>query len=126
MEKREKYLEKLRGIYTSNLGKDGVQLVYGTARLANSSVTVKLFETGQEVTYSAPHILIATGGHAIKDPSVTNGDWGTTSDGFFALKEQPKKAAIIGAGYIAVEIAGMLQGLGTPVTLFTRHETVLR
>jgi len=48
------------------------------------------------------------------------------SDDFFTLETQPKKAAIIGAGYIAVEIAGVLNGLGTNTSLFVRQNLALR
>lgn len=48
------------------------------------------------------------------------------SDGFFDLEVQPKKVGVIGAGYIAVELAGVFNGLGTDTTLFVRKETALR
>ena len=48
------------------------------------------------------------------------------SDDFFLLEEQPRRAAIIGAGYIAVELAGVLNGLGTDTSLFVRGATALR
>lgn len=48
------------------------------------------------------------------------------SDGFFEIKEQPRKVAVVGAGYIAVELAGVLNGLGSDTTLFCRKEGVLR
>ena len=51
---------------------------------------------------------------------------GITSDGFFDLETQPKKAVVLGAGYIAVEMAGILHGLGTETHLCFRGETVLR
>lgn len=49
-----------------------------------------------------------------------------SSDGFFELETQPKKAAVIGAGYIAVELAGVLHGLGTDTSLLVRHGHALR
>lgn len=48
------------------------------------------------------------------------------SDGFFSLETQPKKVGVIGAGYIAVELAGVFNGLGTDTSLFVRKETALR
>jgi glutathione reductase (NADPH) len=81
----------------------------------------------QEVrTYTAKHILIATGGY----PTFPDGDGiaehAISSDGFFELDELPNKAVVVGAGYIAVEIAGILQALGTDTSLVIRKQHVLR
>jgi glutathione reductase (NADPH) len=84
-------------------------------------------ETRSIRSITGAHILVACGG----EPSVLNipgadSPGVITSDGFFDLPEQPKKVAVIGAGYIAVEMAGILHGLGTETHLFFRGETVLR
>lgn len=68
--------------------------------------------------------LIATGSHSIVPP-VPGADLAITSDGFFALRSQPKKVAVIGGGYIGVELAGMLRALGSEVTLVALEEFVL-
>lgn len=59
-------------------------------------------------------------------PKVPGSDLGITSDGFFDLETQPKRVALVGAGYIAVEMAGMFNALGSETHLFIRHETFLR
>lgn len=53
-------------------------------------------------------------------------DYVIDSDGFFSLETQPKKVGVIGAGYIAVELAGVFNGLGTDTSLFVRKEYALR
>ena len=75
--------------------------------------------------YTAPHILIATGGHALY-PNIPGSEYGITSDGFFELDEVPKRTAVIGAGYIAVEVAGVLNALGSDTHLFVRKDRPLR
>jgi Pyridine nucleotide-disulphide oxidoreductase len=61
--------------------------------------------------FSADNVLITTGGHAVT-PEIPGASLGITSDGFFDLKEQPRRVAVVGAGYIAVELAGVLRELG--------------
>jgi glutathione reductase (NADPH) len=78
---------------------------------------------GERIT--ADHILIATGGHPIK-PDIKGAEHGIDSDGFFALNHLPKRVAIVGAGYIAVEIAGVMNSLGAEVHLYVRQHSPLR
>lgn len=74
---------------------------------------------------TAEHVLVATGGRP--DGLDAPGDeYCINSDDFFSMEDQPKKVAVIGAGYIAVELAGVLNLLGSETHLFTRGETALR
>lgn len=75
---------------------------------------------------NAKKILIAVGGRPADPPKIPGAELGTNSDGFFEIEKQPKKVAIIGAGYIAVEFAGMFNALGTETHLFIRGKTFLR
>ena len=75
---------------------------------------------------SAPKVLIAVGGAPTLPAVPGASEWGITSDGFFEMEQQPRSVAVFGAGYIAVELAGVLRGLGTDVTLFTRKDGALR
>ncbi|MEZ5542862.1 MAG: glutathione-disulfide reductase [Pseudomonadota bacterium] len=74
--------------------------------------------------YTADHIVIATGSAPIV-PAVPGAELGITSDGFFALDQQPRRVAVIGGGYIGVELAGVLQALDATVTLVTLETRVL-
>lgn len=70
-------------------------------------------------------MLIATGGHP-NIPKIPGAELGITSDGFFDLETRPAKVGVVGAGYIAVEMAGMFHHLGSETHLFIRHDTFLR
>ena len=89
----------------------GITLVKGLGRLVNAS-TVEV----DGVQYSAPHIVVSTGGRPFVPP-VPGAELGITSDGFFALDEQPQRVAILGGGYIGVEIAGLMRSFGSEVTV---------
>ena len=117
---RDAYVHRLNGIYERNLAHRKIQLARGHARISGThSVEIDDWHA------TAPHIVIATGGYPVVPP-LPGAELGTTSDGFFDLDELPKRVAIIGSGYIAIEIAGILQALGSQVTLVVRGETVLR
>lgn len=117
---RDKYVERLNGIYHRNLDISGVTEFEGWGRFVDPH-TIRVGD--DEIT--ARHILIATGGQPIV-PDVPGAELGITSDGFFELNALPARALIIGAGYIATEFAGVLNSLGSSVTMLLRKETLLR
>jgi glutathione reductase (NADPH) len=117
---RDTYIKRLNGIYDNNLKGSDVTVIQGAAAFT-SPTTVAV----NGVSYEGKHILIACGGKPTS-PNVPGGEHCIDSDGFFDLPEQPKKVAVIGAGYIAVEMAGILQCLGSDCTLHTRFGTALR
>ncbi|KAJ3240709.1 hypothetical protein HDU81_002900 [Chytriomyces hyalinus] len=119
--KRDAYIVRLNNIYTTNLGKDKIDLINGTAKFTDSK-TVEVDGT----SYTGKHILIAVGGRAWIPNIPGAKEFGMTSDGFFELNYLPKKVAVAGAGYIAVELAGIFHALGSDVTLIIRHEQFLR
>ena len=117
---RDAYIKRLNGIYEKNLDTSKVTYISGTGRFVSDHV----IEVNAE-QYEAPHILIATGG----SPSVPNlpgSELGISSDGFFELEALPKNALVVGAGYIATELAGLLHGLGSTVTMLLRKDKLLR
>jgi glutathione reductase (NADPH) len=119
-EKRDAYVRRLNEIYERNLAKKDIRLLRGTGRLAGAHAV----RVGAEVL-EARHIILATGGHPTV-PALPGADLGITSDGFFELARCPERVAIVGSGYIAVELAGMLAALGASVTLLARHDSLLR
>ncbi|KAF2100961.1 hypothetical protein NA57DRAFT_65285 [Rhizodiscina lignyota] len=124
--KRDAYVKRLNGIYERNLNNDKVEYVHGVASfLDRSNVSVKL-DDGSITNIKAKKILIATGGYPAVPPHIPGAELGINSDGFFDLETQPKKVAIVGAGYIAIEFAGMFHALGTETHLFIRQDTFLR
>ena len=117
---REAYIDRIHGSYDRVLAKNGITRIEGYAHFVNNN-TVSV--NGKE--YPADHILIATGGKPVF-PDIPGAELGIDSDGFFALDEQPKRVAVIGAGYIAVEIAGVLHSLGTETHLAVRKDKPIR
>ncbi|UKA01782.1 glutathione-disulfide reductase [Photobacterium damselae] len=120
VESREAYISRIHTSYETVLGNNKIEVINGFAQF----VDAKTVEVDGE-HYTADHILIAVGGRP-SIPAIPGAVHGIDSNGFFELKEQPKRAAVVGAGYIAVEIAGVLNGLGTDTHLFVRKESPLR
>lgn len=120
VESREAYIGRIHTAYDNVLGNNKIEVINGFAKFVDQ----KTVEVNGE-HYSADHILIAVGGEPTI-PNIPGAEHGIDSDGFFALNEQPKRTAVIGAGYIAVEIAGVLHALGTETHLFVRKESPLR
>ncbi len=120
VEQREKYINGITSWYGGYLQDLGIDVLTGWGSFVDKNT---LLVDGK--TYSAKTIVIAPGGKPIEATFTQNYDLGITSDGFFALTEQPKKVAIIGTGYIGVELAGVLQALGTQVCLFSLEDKVL-
>jgi glutathione reductase (NADPH) len=113
-------IQRLNGIYRNLLVNSGVQLLEGHARLVDAH-TVEV--DGQRFT--AEHILIATGGWP-QIPDVPGREHAITSNEAFFLEQLPKRVIVVGGGYIAVEFAGIFQGLGAQTTLLYRKELFLR
>lgn len=117
---RDAYVKRLNGIYANNLDKSKVEVFEGHAQFDENGVC----HVGEQ-QISGEHTLIATGGCPII-PNFEGKELGITSDGFFELEDLPKKTVVVGAGYIAVELAGILQTLGSEVHHFIRYDKVLR
>ncbi|KAL8675714.1 MAG: hypothetical protein Q9186_007660 [Xanthomendoza sp. 1 TL-2023] len=123
--KRDDYIKRLNGIYERNLEKDHVEYLHGRAQLLSKNEVEVVLHNGSKEKIRAKKILLATGGHP-NIPKIPGAEMGITSDGFFDLETLPKRVALVGAGYIAVEMAGMFHHLGSETHLFIRHETFLR
>jgi glutathione reductase (NADPH) len=118
--RRDAYIARLNGIYEGNLAKRGVELLRGRASFAPGGGIMVGGERCQ-----ARHIIIATGGRPIV-PDIEGAELGITSDGFFELEERPERVLIVGSGYVAVELGGVFQSLGSEVTIAVRRDGVLR
>ncbi|EPQ58626.1 hypothetical protein GLOTRDRAFT_57736 [Gloeophyllum trabeum ATCC 11539] len=125
---RDAYIRRLNGIYDKNLGNDGVEHHHGRARLLAADKVEVTRPDGSKYTLEADNITIAVGGRPTipSDDKIPGASLGTDSDGFFDLPEQPKRVAVVGAGYIAVELAGVFHTLGSETHVFIRHDHVLR
>ncbi len=112
---RENYINGITSWYDSYLKDSKIDYIQGTAKFVDANT---LDVDGTQ--YTADHIVVAPGGTPIV-PDIQGAELGITSDGFFALNEQPKRVAVVGAGYIAVELAGLLNGLGSDVSMLLRR-----
>ena len=117
---REAYIDRARSSYDGSFKRNSVELIEGRAHFVDKH-TVEV--NGELIR--AKHIVIATGAHAAI-PQIPGAEYGETSDDVFAWEELPKSVAVVGAGYIAVELAGVLHTLGVKTDLFVRRDRPLR
>jgi glutathione reductase (NADPH) len=117
---KTKEIERLNAIYDGLLRDAGVQLVEGRATVIDPH-TVEV--AGKR--YTAENILVATGSWPTV-PEIPGAELAVTSNEVFALDELPRKAIIVGGGYIAVEFACIFQGLGVEVVQLYRGPLFLR
>jgi glutathione reductase (NADPH) len=120
---KDREIDRLEGIYRTNLERSGVEIVNSRAVIEDAH-TVHVLATGQRV--QARIILVAVGAHPTLEPVVPGGELGITSNEVFHLKELPRRIMVVGGGYIAVEFAGVFAGLGSAVTLLHRGDKLLR
>ena len=114
-------VDRLNGIYSRMLDNSGVEVYEGYGKFVDSH-TIEIGD--RKVT--AEKILIAVGGKPVKPDHIEGIEYAITSREIFNVKEQPKRAVIIGGGYIGVEFACILNGLGTEVTVVIRGDKILR
>ena len=117
---RQAYIERIHLSYQNSLSKNKVDLIHGAAHFIDKN-TIEV--NGEKFT--ADHILIATGTQPSL-PDIDGVEYGIDSNGFFELTALPKTTAVIGSGYIAVELAGVLNSLGSQVGLFIRKDLPVR
>ncbi len=121
VDKRENMIGGINDWYQDNFLQDaGVELVTGAAQFVDAHT---LEVDGQ--TYTAEHIVIATGGRPLVIDDIPGAELGISSDGFFELEEQPLKVAVVGGGYIALELAGVLNALGSETHMLHQGFPVL-
>lgn len=125
VESRQAYISRIHTSYDNVLAKNNVDVIRGFAKFVNKNTLEVTFADGTTEQVTADHILIATGGRP-SIPAVKGAEYGIDSNGVFALTELPKRAAVVGAGYIAVELAGVLNSLGVETHLFVRKHAPLR
>lgn len=120
VESRQTYIERIHHSYKNGLKNNNVDVIHGFAKFIDkNSVEVN----GEIIT--ADHILIATGGRPSR-LDIDGAEYGIDSDGFFELTELPKRVAIVGSGYIGVELAGVLNSLGSETHLIVRGDSILK
>ena len=117
---RQRYIAGIHDSYRKRLDAAGIVHLPCRGRFIDAHTV----ETHQGLRVSAAHVLIATGGKP-KRPDIPGAELGLVSDDFFNLCDAPERVAIVGGGYIAVELAGVLQALGSKVEIFVRGSRLL-
>ena len=117
---RQRYINNIHESYRRRLDEAGIAVLPMRGRLTGPGT----MECEDGVSLSASRLLIATGGHAVKPP-IAGAELGGTSDDFFHWTAPPDELAIVGGGYVAVELAGVMQALGSRVSMFVRGPRLL-
>ena len=120
LKNRDAYVERSRNSYQAGFERRNVDVIEGFAKFVDNHTV----EVNGELIRSK-HILIATGAKPIR-PRIPGAKLGDVSDTFFEWTELPEKVAVVGAGYIAIELAGVLHNLGVDTHLYVRYDTPLR
>lgn len=125
LQKKTDEILRLNGIYKRLLSNAGVKLFEGEGKLVGPNEVEVTQLDGTKLSYSAKHILIATGSRAQR-PAIPGQEFSITSDEALSLEDLPKRAVVLGGGYIAVEFAAIWRGFGATVDLCFRKELPLR
>ncbi|KAH9649973.1 glutathione reductase [Citrus sinensis] len=125
LQKKTDEILRLNGIYKRLLSNAGVKLYEGEGKIVGPNEVEVTQLDGTKLSYSAKHILIATGSRAQRAP-IPGQELAITSDEALSLEELPKRAVVLGGGYIAVEFASIWRGMGSTVDLLFRKELPLR
>uniref|UniRef100_A0A0C9QU67 Glutathione reductase n=1 Tax=Wollemia nobilis TaxID=56998 RepID=A0A0C9QU67_9CONI len=125
LENKTKEITRLNGVYKRLLTNSKVTMLEGEARFVEQHKVEVIQPDGAQKYYTAKHILIATGSRA-SHLNIPGKELAITSDEALSLEELPKRAVILGGGYIAVEFAGIWKGMGVEVDLFYRKDLPLR
>ncbi|WP_291188062.1 glutathione-disulfide reductase [Dokdonella sp.] len=118
--RRQRYIGGIHASYRQRFAELGIELVAARGHF----VAPNRVAAGED-EFVAPHVLVATGARPVR-PYVPGAELGIDSNGFFDLRAVPRRVAIVGGGYIAVEFAGVLQALGAEAHVFVRGPRLLR
>jgi glutathione reductase (NADPH) len=118
--RRQRYIDGIHASYRDRIGTHGIDLIAAAGRFRDAHHVL-----AGDRELEAAHVLIATGSRP-RRPDLPGSELGIDSDGFFALDQRPRTVAVVGGSYIAVELAGVLHGLGAKVHLFVRSHQLLR
>ncbi len=117
---RQRYIANIHASYRRRLDASGIMTIPARGRLLDAGTV----ETSDGLRLHAPHIVIATGARP-RWPAIPGAELGLVSDDFFHFNAAPARVAIVGGGYIGVELSGLLQALGSHVDWFVRGPQVL-
>ena len=118
-------VDRLNTLHIGLLEKAGVELLRGWGRFSGPTSLVVTAADGSEQELHAKRILIAVGGRPHR-PEIPGAELAWLSDDLFELERFPERVVVVGAGFIACEFAGILNGLGVQVTQLVRGDHLLR
>lgn len=124
--KRDAVIRGLNDAYERNRKRENIEPIQGTATFKSKNELYVVLQDGSKAVYSAPHIVIATGGCPVRPKDIPGAEYGITGDGFFDIEKLPKKIAFVGAGYIAIKLAGVMNTIGVATHMLIPGETFLR
>ncbi|WP_394261503.1 glutathione-disulfide reductase [Moraxella boevrei] len=122
---RNAYIERVHGSYERGFDKNNVTVIDGFAKLIDKNTVEVTLANGEKQTITADKILLAMGGRPTR-PNIDGQAFGIDSDQLFDLTELPKRVAVVGGGYIGVEISGVFNSLGAETHLILRREKPLK
>ncbi|MFB0914921.1 MAG: FAD-dependent oxidoreductase, partial [Burkholderiaceae bacterium] len=122
---KSKEIDRLEGIYSKMLDSSGVTLFRGDATIVDAATVSVSGNDGVQVTLTTKRLLVATGGR-VNRHAFPGLEHALSSDDILNLRHVPKRLGVLGAGYIALEFASILRGLGSEVTVFYRDHLPLR
>ncbi len=125
VESRDAYIERVHGSYQRGFDKNQVDVIQGFAKFIDKNTLEVQLTDGSTSIITAQHIVIATGGKPQR-PNIKGQKYGIDSDGVFDLTDLPKRLAVVGGGYIGVELAGVFNSLGAQTHLILRQQKPLR
>lgn len=125
MEAKNTEITRLNNIYDGMLGNAGVDLIEGFGKFLGKHEVEVSMANGETKVLTAKNVLVGVGGWPFK-PSIPGIEHTITSNEIFYLEKQPKRIVIVGGGFIALEFATIMDGLGSDVTLMYRGELFLR
>ncbi|MCV6548699.1 MAG: glutathione-disulfide reductase [Cohaesibacter sp.] len=123
IERKDKEIDRLNGLYMQNLERHNVEIIHSRAEI-EAPHRVRLI--GEDRHVSAKHILIATGGRPNFARDLPGAEHMITSNEVFHLQDKPERVVVVGGGYIALEFAGIFNGMGVDTTVLYRGEEILR
>eukprot|EP00542_Grammatophora_oceanica_P013746 CAMPEP_0194054206 /NCGR_PEP_ID=MMETSP0009_2-20130614/52674_1 /TAXON_ID=210454 /ORGANISM="Grammatophora oceanica, Strain CCMP 410" /LENGTH=485 /DNA_ID=CAMNT_0038702611 /DNA_START=19 /DNA_END=1476 /DNA_ORIENTATION=- len=126
MEYKDTEITRLNNVYENFVLKNaGVEVIEGFGKLNGQHAVDVSYASGETKTLKAKNILVAVGGWPFK-PDIPGAEYTITSNEIFYLEEQPKRLVVVGGGFIALEFASIMDGLGSDVTLMYRGDLFLR
>lgn len=123
---RDEYIAKNTLRLKKRLHSNNITLFQGRAKIINSNTIEISYNNQQREIITTDRIVICTGSHAIYPPAIEGSEYGITSNEFFQLQEQPKRAVVVGGGYISVELSSLLQKLGTETYVILKEHLPLK